>query len=121
MSPRREPDATPLPNVTQVAFVFVTYDEPRLVPSNGTTVSFDDAVEIWVQMDGPIPTRAVSPALLVGSIPITNCRSLDSELYVFTAYEHQNLNAGDALALTWSAPGAELVTTTFVYQPPPSA
>ena len=75
----------------------------------------EDAVEIEVDTEFPIPIRAMGPVLYVGDVALTEAVAVSPTTYRFTGLDRGALPDGAPLALGWtgdrreSAPDGEQV------------
>jgi hypothetical protein len=80
----------------------------------------DNAIEILVATDSPIPVRALGPVLVVGETVLTEVAADDDTHYRFVALEPEALDPGAPISLGWSGrPPAESIPTGFQFEPPP--
>lgn len=108
-----------LPKVFDIQYQYVQYSEPQEDLVGGTIVLRNDAVEILVRTDGPLPIRAVAATLIVGSTPVTEARSHSSTLYRFIAYNYRDLSLNAPIFLGWPQYPQMTIDTGFFYTPPP--
>lgn len=110
-----------LPQIVGVAFLYAKYAPPRFNYVAGQRVDYQSAVEILVATDGRLPIRAWSPVLFVGNTAISTYQAHSDTLYRFVAYDYNQLQLGDVIALGWPQFPDGKEPSQFVYQPPPLA
>jgi hypothetical protein len=60
-----------------------------------------EVVEITVRTSGPIPARALGPALYVGTLALIECAQVGINAYRFTAFDPKALKRGSPIILAW--------------------
>src|SRR5262245_22693026 len=76
-----------------------------------------EAIEFLVRLSGPVPIRALGPALFVGETQVAESEAVEETLYRFHAFDHQRLEPGAPIAWGWlDAPPNERKRTTFRFQ-----
>jgi hypothetical protein len=106
-----------MPDVLRVEMRATTF-EPRQ-PRNfeSTLPRSDDAVEFVVETDGPIPIRALGPALYVGKTPVTEVTEVGPNTYRFVAPARRDLKRDAEIRLGWTGrPPAEGRATRFTFR-----
>ena len=105
-SGERMPDAPradlSMPKMLDVKIRKTTFEPRPLRNFVSSLPSSGDAVEFIVKTDGPIPIRALGPALYVGETPITEVSELGPNTYRFVAPMRKNLKRNAAIRLTWT-------------------
>jgi hypothetical protein len=105
-------DLDRLPGVISIMTRAVRYVVPRIFYVGAERREVRDAVEITVHTEGPLPVRALSPALWVGDVPVHEMEAVARYQYRFYALEPGKLSEGAPLALGWAHhPPAARVTT----------
>jgi len=61
-----------------------------------------DAVEFIVTTDGPIPGRAVGPALYVGDVVVTEVTTVGPNTYRFVTLALKRLKTNAPIVLSWT-------------------
>ena len=115
-------DLWTLPPVEGIGIERVRYRTPRRRVLRGRAEEVAEAVEIVVRTAGPIPVRALSPALFVGGVQVTENVQEDETTYRFFADEE--LPAGEPIVLGWVGqppPEEHVRAATNRYQPPGDA
>jgi hypothetical protein len=73
-------------------------------------------VEFMVRTDGPIPVRALGPALFVGDVAVTECERVEDTLYRFLAFDIDQLRQGAPIAWGWMKdPVPQRKSTRFTF------
>src|SRR5262245_40154095 len=76
-----------------------------------------DAVEFLVRTSGPIPARALGPALFVGEVEVAESQEAGENLYRFFAYDLDRLKSRAPIAWGWmSATKGDRIRTKFTYK-----
>ena len=75
----------PMPKVLDIQIRVTTFEAPRLRNFTSSLPRSDEAVEFIVQTDGPIPIRALAPALYVGDAAVTEVTEVGPNTYRFVA------------------------------------
>jgi hypothetical protein len=121
---RREPTDHPadiwrLPDVRSIEIRHVRYSEPirRYVTSQDVAEYFD-AIEFHVTTDGELPVRAIPAVLFVGDVMVNDYEQLARDLYVFRAFDPEELMAGTPISLGWQRRPDKTQMTDFRYEPP---
>lgn len=99
--PAPSPDLWRLPEVISVRAVRVRYDEPRTYAIGPRLAEAREAVEILLETSEPFPDRALSPALYVDDVELSESQQLGDTLYRFYAYDFENLNEGGVISIGW--------------------
>jgi hypothetical protein len=77
--------------------------EPRRLRNFDSALPISrDAVEFIVKTDGPIPIRALGPALYVGVTPVTEVTEIGPNTYRFVAPSRKDLKQDAAIHLSWT-------------------
>jgi hypothetical protein len=91
-----------LPTVLDIQIRTTRFEPPRLHNFTSALSSSDEAIEFVVRTDGPMPIRALSPALYVGETPVTEVTEIGPNTYRFVALTRQGLQQGAPIRLGWS-------------------
>jgi hypothetical protein len=102
-----------LPNLVSVAARRVTYPQPRVYYVGTERRQTQQAVELQIETNQPIPVRAVTPVLLIGKVPIADYSTEGTMLYRFVAYEPDRLAPGAVIRWGWPGSPKALVATSF--------
>lgn len=91
-----------LPNVVDIQIRATTFDPRKPRNFSPTLPSSKDAVEFIVKTDGPIPIRALGPALYVGTTPVTEVTEISENTYRFVAMSKADLKQDSEIILGWT-------------------
>jgi hypothetical protein len=91
-----------LPNVVDIQIRATTFDPRKPRNFAPTLPSSKDAVEFIVKTDGPIPIRALGPALYVGTTPVTEVTEIAENTYRFVAMTKADLKQDAEIILGWT-------------------
>lgn len=117
-----EGDLWSLPPVEAIEIERVRYRTPRRRVLRGRTEAVAESVEIVVRTAGPVPVRALSPALFIGGVQVAENVQDDATTYRFFADEE--LPAGEPIVLGWVGqppPEEHVRAASYRYQPPGDA
>jgi hypothetical protein len=115
--PRRPPAPTDLPRITQLSIRRVPFDAPRLRHFESSLSRYKEAVELTVEVDGPIPTRGYGPALFIGDVEVSHSERLGATTWRFLAFEPQLLKRGAPISWGWMKdPAEQRLRTAFHFQ-----
>jgi hypothetical protein len=107
-----------MPKVVDIQIRATKFEAPRLRNFASSLASSDDAVEFIVKTDGPIPIRALGPALYVGETAVTEVTEVGPNTYRFVAPTRERLEQDASISLSWTGqlpPDAE--SSPFRYRP----
>lgn len=90
-----------LPRIVRVESRVARYSPPRARYEGRERIEYDAAVEVRVHTDGPIPSRAITPVLVVGGVELQEFATDADGGYVFYAFEPDRLDDGAAVAFRW--------------------
>ncbi len=91
-----------MPKVLDIKIRATAFKAPRHRNFRSSLRSSDDAVEFIVTTDGPIPVRALGPALYVGAIAVTEASQVGPNTYRFVAPSRAHLKRAAPISLSWS-------------------
>jgi hypothetical protein len=91
-----------LPKVVNIEIRATTFKAPRHRNFKSALKNSNDAVEFIVTTDGPIPTRAVGPALYVGETAVTEASEIGPNTYRFVAMTRKGLKRTAPMVLSWT-------------------
>lgn len=91
-----------MPTVVDIQIRETKFEAPRLRNFASSLQSSEDAVEFIVKTDGPIPVRALAPALYVGETPVTEATEVEPNTYRFVAPARERLEYDAPISLSWS-------------------
>jgi hypothetical protein len=76
-----------------------------------------EAVEFLVRTSGPIPARALGPALFVGDVEVAESQEAGENLYRFFAFDLDRLKLRAPIAWGWLGPKRnERIRTKYRYE-----
>jgi hypothetical protein len=62
---------------------------------------FKEAVEFTVTLSGPVPIRALGPALFVGDVQVAEAEAVDERTYRFLWFHPEQLKSGAPIGWGW--------------------
>ena len=108
-----------LPQVKDIKINLIPYTPPKLRYFKSTFSKYSKAIEFKVTTDGPIPVRALSPALYVGKIPVIEGEVITENVYRFLAFETNELIDNEPIYFGWYGdPEEPREKTNFTYKKP---
>ena len=106
-----------LPKVLDIQIRATAFEAPRLRNFSSSLPNSADAVEFIVRTDGPIPGRALGPALYVGETAVTEVSEIAPNTYRFVAPNRKHLKREAAISFGWTGqPPKERESTPFRYE-----
>jgi hypothetical protein len=106
-----------LPDIVNVEAKRVRYDPPKQFWVNRQVLEVRDGLELLVQLTDALPSRALSPALYVGDIAVSDYEIAGPNLYRFFVIDPSALQPGARIALGWpQLPEAKLAFSNFRFQ-----
>jgi hypothetical protein len=106
-----------LPKVLGITIRAAPFKAPRHRNFRSALKSSKDAVEFIVTTDGPIPGRAIGPALYVGSTAVTESSEIGPNVYRFVAMTRKGLKRAAPITLSWTGEAPKAVkTAAFRYR-----
>ena len=106
-----------MPRVLNVRLRETTFERRPTRNFASSLPSGGDAVEFVVETDGPIPIRALGPALYVGETPVTEVTEIGPNTYRFVAPTRKGLERDAAIRLSWTGePPGEREGAAFRYR-----
>jgi len=106
-----------LPRVVDIRIQATEFEPPRLSNFDSALSRTGDAVELVVTTDGPIPIRALGPALFIGETPVTEVTEVETNTYRFVATTREGLRDGAPISLGWTGQrSAEAKDTEFRFE-----
>jgi hypothetical protein len=116
-APKR-PDFS-LPELVDVRTRLVPYTPPSHRHFDSAMPAPEQAVELVVTTDRPIPIRDLGPVLYVGRAVITECEQVEENVYRFLALDPETLEQGRPITLAWSGePPPRRPPRKFIYEGP---
>ena len=105
-----------LPEILDIQIRRIAFDPPKPRNFKSVLVDHQEAVEFLVRTSGPIPARALGPALFVGEVQVIESQQVDNNLYRFLAFDLERLKAGAPISWGWlNAPSDQQQRTKFRY------
>ncbi len=105
-----------LPKILSAEVVRVTYKNPVLRYSRAKKLKHKKGVEIMVRTDGPLPERAVSPVLRIGTVIIDDYEFVEKNLYRFYVFNFEKLEEGAEIELIWPPGKEDLEDEKIIYR-----
>jgi hypothetical protein len=106
-----------LPEVLDIKIQRIEFEPPKHRNFTSALAEYREAVEFLVQTNGPIPARALSPALFIGDVRVIESQQVGENLYRFLAFEPQRLEPGTSIGWGWlDSPTEQLQITKFPYE-----
>lgn len=106
-----------LPDVLDIEVRRIRYQPRRTRNFESALSGYKEAVEFMVRTSGPIPARALGPALFVGDVRVVESEPAGENRYRFLAFDLERLERGAQIAWGWlDAPEEERKRTKFRYQ-----
>jgi hypothetical protein len=99
--PEPSPNLWRLPDAISVRAVRVRYEEPRTYAVGARLAQAHEAVEILLETSEPFPDRALSPALYVDDVELTESQQVGHSLYRFYAYDFEDLKESGVVSIGW--------------------
>lgn len=118
LEPPPQQDIWELPRIRAVRVNRVRYRTPRNHISAGEVVARSEGVEILVETDGEIPMRALSPALHVGGVEVTENERTSETSYRFFVAREEAMRTDDPIVLGWVGHPVPQAEAEFRYAPP---
>jgi hypothetical protein len=112
-------DSTPewdLPEILDIRIRRIPFKPHRLQNFKSALSEHKEAVEFLVRTSGPIPVRALGPAIFVGDVQIVESQQVGDNLYRFLAFDIKRLKPGEPIRWGWiNAPKGQQQVTKFRY------
>ncbi|MGE3821627.1 MAG: hypothetical protein AB7I30_19625 [Isosphaeraceae bacterium] len=90
-----------LPEIVNMKAEKVRYARPRVRYEGTERVEYGEGVEILVETAFELPERAISPALYVGDVALTDYSYEGKNRYRFHGFAPQTLREGAPVRLDW--------------------
>jgi hypothetical protein len=90
-----------LPEIQDIRIRRIPFEPPKLRNFKSVLAEYKEAVEILVSTNGPIPARALGPALFIGDVQIIESQQVETNLYRFLAFDIEQLKPGAAIRWGW--------------------
>jgi hypothetical protein len=91
-----------LPDVVDIAIRRVPFTARRYKHFRSALARHKEAVEFMVRLSGPVPIRALGPALFVGDVSVSEAEAVEDKLYRFLAFDIARLKAGAPITFGWN-------------------
>ncbi|MFA5924545.1 MAG: hypothetical protein WC856_25205 [Methylococcaceae bacterium] len=111
-----KPNLFALPKILNIEVTRVRFREPRPYYVGQERIESSTGVELLIRTDGPIPIRALSPALYIGKAAIDAYEEIGTNVYRFIAYRVDELKEGAPISFGWLN-SAQTFKTEFHYSP----
>lgn len=106
-----------LPNIVEIEIRRIDYRPRERRNFESALSQYRDAIEFIVHTDGPIPARALGPALFVAGEQVSESEQLDEGLYRFLAFDFERLQSGAPIRWGWmNAPEEERQETEYRFE-----
>jgi hypothetical protein len=96
-----------LPRLVDVEIRASGFESPRHRNFKSSLTRRKGAVDFVVRTDRPIPSRALGPALFVGSSAVTEMTEVEPNTYRFTSLGDLELREDAEIRLGWTGQAAE--------------
>jgi hypothetical protein len=107
-----------LPEIVDIKVRVVPFRPREYKYFRSALADYKEAVEFLVRLNGPIPMRALGPALFVGDVQVSEAEAVDEYLYRFLAFDSKRFKRGAAIAWGWNnATKPERQPTNFRFEP----
>jgi hypothetical protein len=101
-------DIQRLPEIEYVRAVRVYYDKPVLYAEGALRKEANEAIEFQLTTSADFPIRALTPALFVGDIAVTEGRRVGERQYRFVSYGQPQFEENAPIALGWVGSGVPM-------------
>jgi hypothetical protein len=110
--PKEGKDLWTLPKVVSLKVAHRQHRKPVLRFLQSKTLQVSEEVEFLVKTAGDFPIRALSPALYVGDVPITEMDRVKKNVYRFVAFGPSlgQLEAKAPISLGWAGVSRQIKT-----------
>jgi hypothetical protein len=106
-----------LPEILDIRIRRVPFEPPKLRNFTSALAVYKEAMEFLVHTSGPVPARALGPALYVGHVQVFGGQRVDDHLYRFLALDFDRLEPGAPISWGWiNSPEAERQSTRFRFE-----
>lgn len=90
-----------LPEIKDIQIKRIPFKPPEKRNLKSSLAEHREAVEFLVKTDGPIPVRALGPALFIGDAQVIEVQKIDENLYRFLAFDIGRLKKGAPISWGW--------------------
>jgi hypothetical protein len=106
-----------LPEIRDIEIRRIPFEPRRPRNFESALADYKEAAEFRVRTSGPIPVRALGPALFVGSVQVIESEQVEGDLYRFLAFDLDRLESGAPIRWGWvNASEEEQRVTEFRYE-----
>jgi hypothetical protein len=106
-----------LPEIKNMRIRRVPFEPRKPHNFESALAKYKEAVEFLVHTSGPIPARALGPALFVGEVQVIESQKVDENQYRFLAFDFERLRPGAPISWGWiNDPKEERQETKFRYE-----
>ena len=106
-----------LPDIVDIKMSRVPFRPRQHKYFRSALAEHTEATEFLVRLTGPVPNRALGPALFVGETQVAECEAVGDNTYRFLAFDHQRLEPGAPIAWGWlDAPPEERKRTSYRFE-----
>jgi hypothetical protein len=106
-----------LPSIRNIEIRRIPFEPRRPRNFESALADYEEAAEFRVRTSGPIPARALGPALFVGNVQVIESEQVEGDLYRFLAFDPDRLEPGAPIKWGWiNAPEEEQRETEFRYE-----
>ncbi|WP_440947794.1 hypothetical protein ACSAZL_05965 [Methanosarcina sp. T3] len=106
-----------LPEIRDIQIRRVSFRPPERRNFESSLARYKEAVEFLVSTDGPVPARALGPALFVGDVKVIESQKVGENLYRFLVFDSSRLRSGAPISWGWiSDQKGERRVTRFRYE-----
>jgi hypothetical protein len=105
-----------LPEIVEVKTMNVPFEPRQLRNFRSSLEAKTEAIEFQIRTASPVPIRALSPVLHIGSVVLTESEQIGENLYRFWAFEPHRLETEAPISLSWTnTPNEQLQESQFRY------
>ena len=90
-----------LPNISGIEIHHIDYEARKLRHFESVLSRHRQAIEFLVHVDGPIPARAMGPALFIAGQTVTECEQVSPDMLRFLDFEPERLETGARISWGW--------------------
>jgi hypothetical protein len=106
-----------LPKILDIRVQRIPFEPRKLRNFKSALTDFKEAVEFIVRTSGPIPARALGPALFIGDVPVIESEQMDENQYRFIAFDLARFKSGAPIYWGWmNTPKDQRKKTNFIYE-----
>ncbi|MFN0217019.1 MAG: hypothetical protein ACKVT2_22405 [Saprospiraceae bacterium] len=106
-----------MPKIINIEYKLERYEKPKILLTKlWEATSYDNAIELLVTTDRPIPAEATTPALFIGEILVPGFETVGTNLYQFYVYDYRNLPDSATIYFGWPNSPKSKVQTGFTFK-----